>query len=415
MHDLRKSDSGIGAFLVLALIVLACGHMLSNLIRTLPAIAVDVMAPDLGTTAHEVASLTAAYHFAFAVCQLPVGAALDRFSVRTVSLTLFAGTVAGSILAALSSGPSSFLIAQLVLGMATSGMLMCPMTLAARDLTPAQFGLWSGVILSLGNTGMLLSASPLAWVVEAFGWRAGFWVAMTLGFIIGGAIFLYVPNDRPEQAKARVLRREMIEVARLAISPSLRGLIILALPSLAVVLVFRGLWGGPWLMDVKGLSRLDAGNVLFVFTLALIPGPFLMGLADRKLNHRRGLVAAAHLAAAAGLLLMAGGGSGYIVSRLFGVQQMPVSYDLVLLIGLGFSMSAQPLIFAMTRQAVGVENAGKALSAMNLAFFLGTAMMQSATDPIAGLWGLPVVLLFMGSSLIVATLAFLFFTRPKTP
>lgn len=413
MHDTTKKDSGIGFFLVLALVVLACGHMLSNLIRTLPAIAVDVMAPDLHTSAHEIASLTAAYHFAFAVCQLPIGAALDRFSVRAVSLTLFAGTVAGSILAALSSGPSSFLIAQLVLGIATSGMLMCPMTLAARELSPAQFGLWSGVILSLGNMGMLLSASPLAWVVEAFGWRAGFWVAMTLGFIIAGAVFLYVPNDKPKQAKARVLRREMIEVARLATSPSLRGLIIMALPSLAVVLVFRGLWGGPWLMDVKGLSRLNAGNILFVFTLALIAGPFLMGLADRKLGHRRAVVAGAHLAAAVVLFLIAGGGPGYIVSTLFGVHQMPVSYDLVLLIGLGFSMSAQPLIFAMTRQAVNVENTGKALSAMNLAFFIGTAMMQSATDPIAALWGLPVVLLFMGGSLVVGTLAFLFFTRAK--
>jgi predicted MFS family arabinose efflux permease len=268
--------------------------------------------------------------------------------------------------------------------------------------------------MSLGNMGMLLSASPLAWVVEAFGWRAGFWVAVMLGFIIAGASLLYVPNDKPKHARARVLRREMIEVARLAISPALRGLIILALASLAVVLVFRGLWGGPWLMEVKGLPRLNAGNILFIFTLALIAGPFLMGLADRKLGHRRAVVAVAHLVAAAVLFLMAGGAPGYIVSTLFGVPYMPASYDLVLLIGLGFSMSAQPLIFAMTRQAVAVENTGKALSAVNLAFFLGTAMMQSATDPIAALWGLPVVLLFMGGSLVVGTLAFLSFTRAKT-
>ena len=84
----------------------------SNLVRTLPAIAVDVMAPDLDTSAHEVAGLIAVYHFAFAICQLPIGAALDRLSIRTASLALFGGTVAGSMLAALSSGPLSFLIAQ---------------------------------------------------------------------------------------------------------------------------------------------------------------------------------------------------------------------------------------------------------------------------------------------------------------
>lgn len=84
----------------------------SNLVRTLPAIAVDVMAPDLDTSAHEMAGLIAVYHFAFAICQLPIGAALDRFSIRTASLALFGGTVAGSMLAALLSGPLSVLIAQ---------------------------------------------------------------------------------------------------------------------------------------------------------------------------------------------------------------------------------------------------------------------------------------------------------------
>ncbi len=411
MSDAQEDKAGIGFFLVLALVVLACGHMLSNLLRTLPAIAVDVMAPDLGTTAHEIASLTAAYHFAFAVCQLPIGAALDRFSVRTVSLTLFAGTIAGSALAATSTGPLSFLIAQLVLGMATSGMLMCPMTLAARALSPAQFGLWSGIILSLGNMGMLLSASPLAWLVDSFGWRSGFWIAMVLGFLIAAAVLVHVPNDRPPQIRQRALLREMIEVLRLATAPSLRGLTALALASLAVMLVLRGLWGGPWLMDVKGLSRLDAGNVLFVFTLALIVGPFLMGLADRKLARRRTLIAGAHLGVGAGLLLIAAGGPGNIVSALFAVRQMPVPYDISLLIALGFLMSAQPLIYAMTRQAVAAEDTGKALSAINLAFFLGTAIMQSATDPIAGAWGLSAVLLFMGGSVLAGTLAFLWFTR----
>ena len=392
MSETKENGTGIGFHLVLTLVVLACGHMLSNLVRTLPAIAVDVIAPDLGATAHEVASLTAAYHFSFAICQLPIGAALDRFSVRSVSLTLFGGTIVGSILAAISTGPLSFLIAQLVLGMATSGMLMCPMALAARALSPVQFGLWSGIILSLGNMGMLLSASPLAWVVDGFGWRAGFWVAMFLGFLIAAAVLAYVPNERPPQTKKRPLLHEMVEVVRLALSPTLRGLVILSLTSTAVMLVLRGLWGGPWLMDVKGLSRLDAGNILFVFTLAMI-------------------IAGTHFGVGAGFLLMAAGGPGGIMSLLFAVRQMPTSYDVVLLIALGLLMSAPPLIYAMTRQAVAAENTGKALSAINLAFFLGTAMMQSATDPIAGRWGLSAVMLFMGGSVLVATLAFLWFTR----
>ena len=413
MRGMEHKKADVSRHLIVPLVVLASGHMLSNLVRTLPAIAVDVMAPDLHSSPHEIASLTAAYHFAFAACQLPVGAALDRFSVRAVSLTLLAATAVGCAFAALSASPLSFLLAQLMLGTATSGMLMCPMALAARELPPLKFGLWSGLILSLGNVGMLISASPLAWAVEHYGWRSGFWISLIFGLVIAAAVAVCVPGKRPQQGKAPALLGEMVEVARLALSPALRGIIAIALVSLSVMLVLRGLWGGPWLMDVKGLSRLEAGNVLFLFTLALIAGPFIVGVVERNVGHPRVLLAGCQLIAAGLLLLMAGGAPGGIVSTIFGTIQMPARYDVILLAVLGFVLSSQPLIYTMTQHAVTMENAGKALSAVNLAFFLGTAAMQSATDPIGARWGLPIVLMFMATALIAVTMAFLYLTRPN--
>jgi hypothetical protein len=54
-------------------------------------------------------------------------------------------------------------------------------------------------------------------------------------------------------------------------------LIALSLVSLAASLVLRGLWGGPWLMEIKAFGRrIEAGNMLGLFTLALIAGPVLM-------------------------------------------------------------------------------------------------------------------------------------------
>ena len=53
--------------------------------------------------------------------------------------------------------------------------------------------------------------------------------------------------------------------------------------------MLRGLWAGPWLMEVKGLSRIEAGNELGLFTLALIVGPLCIGIFDRKFGHRRAM------------------------------------------------------------------------------------------------------------------------------
>lgn len=398
--------------LIYALLALASGHMLSTLLRTIPAVSLDVMAADFAMPPQALASLTSIYHFAFAVSQIPVGAAMDRFGVRPVSLTLLIGTIVGATASGFATGPESFLFGQFLLGVATSGMLMCPMTLAAKQLSPARFGLWSGAILSIGNIGMLLSSSPLAWIVDHLGWRTGFWISAAFGVAVISAVFALVPKQPAEHKDNSSPLSQMAGVLRLGLSYPLRGLIALSLVSLAASLVLRGLWGGPWLMEVKGLSRIEAGNELGVFTLALIVGPLCIGILDRKFGHRRAVVAATHFLSALLLALMAAGAPHFPVSDLFGVAVMSPRYDLVLFVLIGFAISAQPLLYGMTRQLVDAQNTGKALSAINLAFFLGAALMQSATGVVAAFYGLPAVLLFMAAALLAGTSLFLIYTSP---
>ncbi|MBR0758633.1 MFS transporter [Bradyrhizobium jicamae] len=414
MGGVARDEAGEGtSALIFALVALACGHMLSTLLRTIPAVSLDLMAADFRIEPQALASLTSVYHFAFAAAQIPVGAAMDRFGVRPVSLSLLAGTVVGATASGFATGPASFAFGQLLLGIATSGMLMCPMTLAAKQLSAARFGLWSGAILSIGNIGMLLSSSPLAFVIDHHGWRAGFWISAAAGILVATAVFVLVPNQPAEHKDDSSPLSQMIAVLRLGLSRPLRGLIALAMVSLATSLVLRGLWGGPWLMEVKGLSRVEAGNQLGAFTLAMIVGPLCIGMIDRKVGRRRAVVAGCHMAAAFLLALMALGAPHYPVATLLGVSVMPPQFDLVLFVLIGLATSAQPLLFGMSRQLVDAQTAGKALAAVNLAFFLGTALMQSTTGAVAALAGLPAVLLFMAAATLIGTLLFLLYTSPK--
>jgi len=51
---------------------------------------------------------------------------------------------------------------------------------------------------------------------------------------------------------------------------------------------------------------------------------------------------------------------------------------------------------------------------VNLAFFLGAALMQSTTGAVAALAGLPAVLLFMAAMLALGVLMFLTYTSPHS-
>jgi len=240
--------------LVFALLALACGHMLSTLLRTIPAISLDLMAADFGTPPQTLASLTSVYHFAFAASQIPVGAAMDRFGVRPVSLSLLVGTIFGAMASGLARGPESFSVRTIPARRATSGMLMCPMTLAAKAIV-------AGAIWPLVGCHPLDRQYRNAAVVEPAcprrrsSWLARrIWVSAGLGVVVLFAVLALVPRQQPAHADVSSPLAQMAEVLRLGLSRQLRGLIALALVSLAGVAGAARTMGRPMADGRQGIE-----------------------------------------------------------------------------------------------------------------------------------------------------------------
>jgi MFS family permease len=160
-------------------------------------------------------------------------------------------------------------------------------------------------------------------------------------------------------------------------------------------------------MEVKELPRIEAGNILLACTVALTIGPAVAGLVLRRLGHAPALLAGSHLLAAAFILLVAAGGPGGAVSHAAGVAMMPPGWDLGLLVGFGLVISFQVIAFSVVRAAVPAEEAGRALSAANLSFFLGAAVLQGLSGLMAGWGGVAAALLTFAAGLMACSLAFL--------
>lgn len=403
---------GLGAGVASAILALTLGHVFSNAVRTLPAVAADVLAADLGLSAEGLAALTGAFPAAFTLAMVPTGVALDRWGVKRTALVLLAIGAAGAALAALAGGPAGMLAAQVVLGVGCSGMLMCPVTFAARALPLPKFALWSGVIQAVGNSGMLLSASPLALLVEWRGWRAGFWASAGLALLAWCAVALVAREAAlPRDARRRTVWEDAREVVALALSPALRPLMVFAFASFAAVLGVRGLWGGPWLMEAKGLGRVEAGNLLLLCTAALTAGPALAGAAGRLFGRRAALMAGSHAFVALLILLMAAGGPGGPLSSALGLPALPPAFDAALLALFGLAISFQVLIFPAARAMVRPEQTGRALSAVNISFFGGAAALQAASGLAAASGGVAAALSTFAIALLVCSAGFLLLDR----
>jgi len=235
-----------GLKLIAPIVVLACGHMLSTLIRTLPAVSIDLIATDLQVNAATVGSLAGAYHFAFAAGQIPLGVALDRFSVRTVSISLLLGNHhrrslcrAVAHAAGNSAWPRS--CSAFHLGHVALPSDVCSAAPAVGEIRPVD---------RHHSQSRQLRDDPLCQSAGVAGRQlrlARRLLALRRGVRLHrrrGLLPPYSAMHRARQA-TRGIADETWGVFRLGLSRELRGVVILAFFSVAIFLIMRGVWVAP--------------------------------------------------------------------------------------------------------------------------------------------------------------------------
>mgnify|MGYP003941228873 CR=1 FL=1 len=173
---------------------------------------------------------------------------------------------------------------------------------------------------------------------------------------------------------------------------------MLAFVGYAATLALRGLWAGPWLTDVLGFGLVPAGNVLVFLSVVMSLSPALFGWLDRHVRGRARILGIAHLAAAAALawLPLAGGRTGP---------------DIAAMAAVGTLIGSHVLLYPMTREAAPEGAVGKALSAVNLSFFVGLTVLQPLSGLAARLAGLGAALAVFAVALAAGSIAFLALTR----
>src|SRR5690606_22715373 len=150
----------------------------------------------------------------------------------------------------------------------------------ARQFPAERFAAVSGTVLAIGGVGMLLTGTPLAWLIETWSWRAGFVVLAAMSVLAWLAILRWVREPGAEE-HGGVARQSFGDAlrgfARLFTMPHTWGILALGAVTYAAFVSLRGLWLGPMLVDRHGFSVVAAGNVAVALTLLALAGPPLFG------------------------------------------------------------------------------------------------------------------------------------------
>jgi predicted MFS family arabinose efflux permease len=341
-------------------------------LRTLPAITAHGIQADINVSAEQIGYFAGIYHLAFGLMQLPFGVALDRLSIRAVVTLPLTLAVLGAALCAAATRFDVLLAAQFLIGAGCAPALMATFVFIGRTYPPQRFGRLSGIVFAIGGLGMIVTGTPLAFVIERSSWRAGFVVLGVATALCALACWLLIGEGEPSHRRSNeTLSEAMRGVLRVLRFPQTAGLLAIGLVTYPTVITLRGLWIAPLFAGRHGLDLVGIGNVILAMSLAMIVTPTLYGLIDPGPRARPALIIAAALVSALCPALLAFGGSTAI--------------DIALAVSFGGFCSFQGLQYSQVRDTYPDELSGRALSTLNMAAFLGVAIMQGGAGLIAAL------------------------------
>lgn len=348
----------------------AAVYFFSTLLRAVTATLAPVFSAELGLASGQLGLLGGAYFLGFALMQLPLGSALDRFGPRRVLLGFVSVAVLGCIAFSLARSLGGLLLARLLIGVGVAACLMAPLTCFRHHFAPSAQLQANSWMLMTGSLGMLASTLPVQWVLPSVGWRGLFQLVAAGMAVAMLGVLLRVPRDAPPARAAPspapgAAAAPGAGYAAVFRHPAFIRAAPMGFVAYGGMVAMQSLWIGPWLTQVAGHSADEAARGLFLVNLVMLGAFFAWGVAMPRLT-RAGYAGDRLIVRAwpLGVALLA-----WIVWR--GEQAGAGAWALWCVCTSVVSL-AQPALAQQFPAAL----AGRALSAFNLVIFSGVFVLQ---------------------------------------
>lgn len=347
-------------------------YVLSMFYRSsITVIAPDLMA-DLPLSVVDLSLASAAFFYAYALVQIPMGLVLDHAGPKKAMPWSYLLAFAGVLIFARAESSSFLVLGRLLMGVGMACSLIGTFKILTIWFGPAHFATLSATVISIGSLGTLASTTPLVLSAQWVGWRHTF-TLIALSHLLLTGLLCFVMRGKPieDEQTPQVWMGDgnrigqIVDVFRLIVRKKDFWLISAAgFLRYGIYGAVQSLWAGPYLINVMGCSPLVAGNLLFLFNLALILGGPVSGyLSDKVLRTRKWIMVMALWGLSGSLLALA---------------VLPVGSAVVVLAILftlfGFFSSTGGVLYTHVKELMPPTMIATALTGMNFFVMLGAAI-----------------------------------------
>ena len=374
MHGADASSrSGVAVF-CLVFLPFALGHYLSCLLRGVNAVLTAELLASVALTPAQLGLLTSAFFLAFALGQLPIGMALDRYGPRTVQLWLLALAALGVWLFSRGHSFAELILARAVMGAGLGGCFMAAVKAISCAIAPSRLPSVHGYLIAVGGLGAATATMPVKLALHYTDWRGVFLGLALAALAIGVLIRLLSPAMSGRAPTHTVSKVSVWNVYR---DVAFRRTIALILLPHTVFFGVQGLWIGRWLADVGGLPDDSVAYLLYLGMASVIFGAIGMGMLTEWAGRR---AIEPMQVAAAGLVLFV---AVQVAMACNVVPSLPLLSVLFTLLG-----TATGLEYAVVAQIMPSSLTGRAATCLNLLIFTGAFLVQAGFGLILGCWPL---------------------------
>ncbi|MBV1775435.1 MFS transporter [Burkholderiaceae bacterium DAT-1] len=342
----------------------ALGYFFSYALRTVNGAIAPALIHEYGISESALGMMTAAYFLTFALTQIPIGLAMDRFGPSRVNGSLLIVAVAGCALFAAGHEPWAMVTARGMLGLGMAGCLMTAIKANAQWFPMHRLPLVNSWVHVCGLLGAVVSTAPAAWLVAHHGVAGVFSVAGVIGAIAVVMLFTLVPQH-PEQHQRVSMRESFAGVLRLFADRRFLQIAPVAAIAMGAHMAMQGLWIGQWLRQTRHVDDMAVAHDLFWMMMAGVVGSLSWGQLGTRLT-RAGMPLLHVYACACSL---------HVLTLILMATGAPLP-GWLLMAAFSFTGMGGSLCYALVTSRFPVEMAGRANTSLNLLIFVVAFVVQ---------------------------------------
>ncbi|MCB1082562.1 MAG: MFS transporter, partial [Chlamydiia bacterium] len=336
-------------------------------IRVAPGVMAEDLFRSFNIGAGVFGVISAAYLYAYAPMQIPVGILMDRYGARKLLTIATLGCGVAALLFGLAPKVWIAIVARIIMGAGSAFAFIGMIYITSHWFHGKMLALLVGLGNSIGMLGAVFGEGPLSALVKHFDWRMTMVGLGILGVVLGFVIFFIVRNDpvsiEKQSPKPKAHLLQSLKKACKNKQTWING--IVAMMFYTATAAFGGLWAIPFFQQTYGFSNEMASFAASMIYIGwIVAGPIIGHLSDRSCNRKRWIFTSTLLSILFFCLIV------------YTPIHEPI-WVFALMFLLGCTLSAQLLCYSLAIELNTPETKGAALAMTNFLVFVAGSLIQT--------------------------------------